>query len=157
MLDPSFADRLDAALAGDDASRLRRYPRAPAGRQPVHTVYVPADGFGPDTAGEWGAAALGALDEHGPLPGFDAAIDRLVRDKLAGEPVEDLRIDFEDGYGIRADEDEDQHVRSAAHGVAAAIAAGRAAPLAADVQVHLGAGPGGPLGPAVQGQSGKAS
>jgi hypothetical protein len=39
MLDPSFADRLDAALAGDDASRLRRYPRAPAGRQPVHTVY----------------------------------------------------------------------------------------------------------------------
>ena len=97
MLDPSFADRLDAALAEDDASRLRRYPGAPAGRQPVHTVYVPADRFGPDTAAEWGAAALATLDEHGPLPGFDPAIGRLVRDKLAREPVEDLRIDFEDG------------------------------------------------------------
>src|ERR1022692_4835514 len=124
MLDPSFADRLDAALAEDEALRLRRYPGLPAGRQPVHTVYVPADGFGPDTANEWGAAALGALDEHGPLPGFDAAIGRLVRDKLASEPVEDLRIDFEDGYGTRPDEDEDEDARAAAGGVAAMTAAG---------------------------------
>jgi citrate lyase beta subunit len=129
MLDPSFADRLDAALAEDDALRLRRYPGRPAGRQPVHTVYVPADRFGPDTASEWGAAALGALDEHGPLPGFDAAIGRLVRDKLAREPVEDLRIDFEDGYGTPTDEGEDADARSAAHGVAAAVAAGRAPPF----------------------------
>ncbi|MDX6391830.1 MAG: hypothetical protein QOJ73_2893 [Streptosporangiaceae bacterium] len=126
MLDPSFADRLDAALAEDDASRLRRYPGAPAGRQPVHTVYVPAGTFGPDTAAEWGAAALAALDEHGPLPGFDPAIGRLVRDKLAREPVEDLRIDFEDGYGIRPDEDEDTNVRSAAGSVAAMTAVGTA-------------------------------
>jgi hypothetical protein len=60
MLDPSFADRLDAALAEDDALRLRRYPGRPAGRQPVHTVYVPADSFGPDTASEWGAHGLTA-------------------------------------------------------------------------------------------------
>jgi hypothetical protein len=129
MLDPSFSDRLDAALAEDDAARLRRYPGAPAGRPPVHTVYVPADQFGPDTAGEWGAAALAALDEHGPIPGFGAAIDRLVRDKLAAEPIEDLRIDFEDGYGTRPDDEEDEDARSAARGVAAAVAAGRAPPL----------------------------
>src|ERR1700681_4089685 len=121
MLDPSFADRLDAALAEDDALRLRRYPGTPAGRQPVHTVYVPADRFAPGTAGEWGAAALDVLDEHGPLPGFDAAIGRLVRDKLASEPVEDLRIDFEDGYGTPTDEDEDADARSTARGVAAAV------------------------------------
>jgi hypothetical protein len=60
MLDPSFADRLDAALAEDDALRLRRYPGRPSGRQPVHTVYVPADSFGPDTASEWGAHGLTA-------------------------------------------------------------------------------------------------
>jgi citrate lyase beta subunit len=129
MLDPSFADRLDAALAEDDALRLRRYPGTPAGRQPVHTVYVPADRFAPGTAGEWGAAALDVLDEHGPLPGFDAAIGRLVRDKLASEPVEDLRIDFEDGYGTPTDEDEDADARSTARGVAAAVAAGRAPPF----------------------------
>jgi citrate lyase beta subunit len=129
MLDPSFADRLDAALAEDDALRLRRYPGAPAGRQPVHTVYVPAGTFGPDTAADWGVAALAALDEHGPLPGFDPAIGRLVRDKLASEPVEDLRIDFEDGYGTPTDEDEDADARSAARGVAAAVAAGRAPPF----------------------------
>lgn len=30
-------------------------------------------------------------------------------EKLKSEPVEDFRIDFEDGYGIRADEEEDFH------------------------------------------------
>jgi citrate lyase beta subunit len=123
MLDPAFLDRLDAALAEDDAARMKLYPGAAGGRPPVHTVYVPADRFGAGTAAEWGAAALAALDEHGPLPGFDPAIDRLVRDKLAREPVEDLRIDFEDGYGIRAAEDE--HARAAARAVAAAGSAAR--------------------------------
>jgi hypothetical protein len=82
-----------------------------AGRQPVHTVYVPADRFGAATVREWGAAAIHALDEHGPLPGFDEV---LVRAKLAREPIEDLRIDFEDGYGIRPDDAEDAHARAAA-------------------------------------------
>jgi hypothetical protein len=42
-------------------------------------------------------------------------VDR-VRAKLRREPVEDLRIDFEDGYGTRSDEDEDGDVRRAAAG-----------------------------------------
>ena len=29
--------------------------------------------------------------------------------KLSREPVEDLRIDFEDGYGVRPDDEEDGH------------------------------------------------
>src|SRR5450432_3153245 len=97
-LDPSFVDRLDAALAADDTLRRQSYPGARAGRQPVHTAYVPADQFRASTTAEWGADALAVLDEHGPLPGFDPAIHQLVRAKLASEPVEDLRIDFEDGY-----------------------------------------------------------
>jgi citrate lyase beta subunit len=36
-----------------------------------------------------------------------------VRAKLAAEPVEDLRIDFEDGYGVRDDETEDAAVHAA--------------------------------------------
>jgi citrate lyase beta subunit len=47
-------------------------------------------------------------------------IYRRVREKLAREPVEDFRIDFEDGYGNRPDAEEDAHAASAASEVAAA-------------------------------------
>jgi citrate lyase beta subunit len=109
-----LAARVEQLLAGDDAERARRYPGPAAGRQPVHTAYVPADRFSAGTPRQWGEAALRALAEHGPLPGFDSAEHDAVRAKLAREPVEDLRIDFEDGYGIRPDEVEDAAARSAA-------------------------------------------
>ena len=48
--------------------------------------------------------ALGIMD-HPRL----ATIDTRVREKLAREPVEDFRIDFEDGYGNRPDAEEDHH------------------------------------------------
>ncbi|MQS07875.1 DUF6986 family protein, partial [Streptomyces alkaliphilus] len=38
---------IDIELAG-------RHPGDPTGRQPVHTVYVPADAVPEDPAGEWG-------------------------------------------------------------------------------------------------------
>ena len=41
-------------------------------------------------------------------------IYRRVIEKLEREPVEDFRIDFEDGYGNRPDEEEDGHAVSAA-------------------------------------------
>ncbi len=41
-------------------------------------------------------------------------IFRRTREKLRSHPVEDFRIDFEDGYGFRTDEEEDEHARSAA-------------------------------------------
>ena len=41
-------------------------------------------------------------------------IYRRVIEKLQREPVEDFRIDFEDGYGNRPDEEEDGHAVSAA-------------------------------------------
>jgi citrate lyase beta subunit len=113
-----FAE-IDARLAPVDEVLARRFPGDPGGRQPVHTVYVPADRFGPDTVAEWGVAARRALDEHPPLPFAEALADR-VRAKLALEPIEDLRVDFEDGYGVRDDEVEDADARAAA----AALAAG---------------------------------
>jgi citrate lyase beta subunit len=45
-------------------------------------------------------------------------IYRRVTEKLRREPVEDFRIDFEDGYGNRPDEEEDGHAVSAAAEVA---------------------------------------
>jgi citrate lyase beta subunit len=39
-------------------------------------------------------------------------------EKLKREPIEDFRIDFEDGYGIRSDEEEDNHAISASNELA---------------------------------------
>ncbi|WP_425568240.1 DUF6986 family protein [Nonomuraea rubra] len=44
--------------------------------------------------------------------------------KLSTEPVEDLRVDFEDGYGVRPGSVEDGHVTQAVEAVAAMHAAG---------------------------------
>ena len=51
-------------------------------------------------------------------------IYRRVREKLQREPVEDFRIDFEDGYGNRPDEEEDGHAVVAADEVSAGMNTG---------------------------------
>ncbi|MEU9482883.1 aldolase/citrate lyase family protein [Streptomyces decoyicus] len=130
---------IGAALAQVDADLARRYPGDPGTRQPVHTVYVPGDVFAADTVRSWGDQALAALDEHAPDAAALAAVlgipDTLaadvhdrVRAKLTREPVEDLRIDFEDGYGPRPDAEEDEAAARAAALVAAAYEKGTAAP-----------------------------
>jgi citrate lyase beta subunit len=101
---------LDRRLAAHDTFLATRYPGERAGRQPVHTVYIPADriaGFR-----DWGAQALAALAGSPPLP-FPAALADRVRAKLTTEPIEDLRVDFEDGYGVRDDDQEDAAVKAA--------------------------------------------
>jgi citrate lyase beta subunit len=123
---------LDRRLTPGDALRLARYPGEWPERQPVHTCYVPADAVVPGLAGEWGAAALEALDEHGlPDLGLDPALLEQVlprvRFKLATEPVEDLRVDAEDGYR-RGPDHEDDDVLAAAATLAADVAAGVAPP-----------------------------
>ncbi|MGY1741511.1 MULTISPECIES: DUF6986 family protein [unclassified Blastococcus] len=123
---------LDRRLTPTDALRLARYPGDWPERQPVHTCYVPADAVVPGLAGEWGTAALAALDEHGlPDLGLDPALLEQVlprvQSKLATEPVEDLRVDAEDGYRGAADA-EDGDVQAAAAAVAADRAAGVAPP-----------------------------
>ncbi|MFJ4600638.1 DUF6986 family protein [Streptomyces griseoluteus] len=116
---------VDGLLAPVDAELALRYPGDPGTRQPVHTVYVPGDVFGAGTVREWGDRALAALDEHAPDAGSFAAVLGLdgelagpvyerVRAKLEREPVEDLRVDFEDGYGHRPDAEEDEDAARAA-------------------------------------------
>ncbi|MET8155211.1 aldolase [Sphaerisporangium sp. NPDC005289] len=123
---------VDAALA----EQARRYPATGASWQPVHTVYVPADRIVAETVQAWGEEALSLLERHLPggaaLPALfgpaaaetaDDVRGRVAR-KLAREPVEDLRIDFEDGYGTRPAAEEDEHAVRAAEAVAAMHAAG---------------------------------
>jgi citrate lyase beta subunit len=130
MLDPELVDALDARLLSDDEARERAYPGARPGRQPVHTCYVPADVFEPGTPGAWGRAAVAALDAHGPLPGRpDPDLERAVRDKLATEPVEDVRIDLEDGFGRRPDDEEDAAAVSGATALRTLVAEGGAPPF----------------------------
>lgn len=52
-----------------------------------------------------------------------------VVEKLRREPVEDFRIDFEDGYGNRPDAEEDGHAEAAAKEVAAGMKAGTLPPF----------------------------
>ena len=56
-------------------------------------------------------------------------IHARVQEKLSREPVEDFRIDFEDGYGNRPDQEEDGHAESAAIEVARGLADGTLPPF----------------------------
>ena len=53
---------------------------------------------------------------------FSYTVYQRVLEKLSREAVEDFRIDFEDGYGNRPDEEEDGHAVSAAEEVAKGMA-----------------------------------
>src|SRR5205085_10893005 len=52
-----------------------------------------------------------------------------LREKLEREPVEDFRIDFEDGYGNRPDAEEDGHARAVAESLATGMAEGTLPPF----------------------------
>lgn len=132
----AVSEEISASLAPVDAELERRYPGDPGSRQPVHTVYVPGDAFAADTLRTWGDQALALLDEHAPDAASFAAVlglsDELaepvharVRAKLEREPIEDLRVDFEDGYHGR---DEDEDAARAARLIAEAYENGTAAP-----------------------------
>jgi citrate lyase beta subunit len=133
------------ALARANAGVARRFSGEPEARQPVHTVYGGAHLFSRDTAQKLGAAALRTLGEHAPdapalaralelPPELAARIHPRVVDKLTREPVEDFRIDFEDGFGSRPDDEEDRWAREAAKEVAAGMAA-RTLPPAIGIRI----------------------
>jgi citrate lyase beta subunit len=133
-----------AALARTNASVAVAYPGETTDRQPVHTVYGGAHLFKADSVGKIGAVALSMLDEYVPdgralagimsdehannLP-LATTIRARVVEKLQREPVEDFRIDFEDGYGVRPDAEEDGHAQSAAEDVATGLKQGTLPPF----------------------------
>ena len=127
-------------LQSSHATFAARYPGESGRRQPVHTVYGGAHLFKSDTAGRLGGLAIRAFETYAPdatafaatleLPGALAAtIYERVSEKLRREPVEDFRIDFEDGYGTRPDAEEDGHAVSVAQEVAKGLAAGTLPPF----------------------------
>ena len=138
-LTPEAIASATAGLAAENAAFSHRYPGETPRRQPVHTVYGGAQVFRSDTAPRLGALAQRSLEEYAPEPGefgralglpgeLAARIHDRVAKKLAREPVEDFRIDFEDGYGNRPDAEEDGHAESAALELANGLAAGTLPP-----------------------------
>jgi citrate lyase beta subunit len=144
--------RMDTTLSSDALhpfhERLARanladailYPGMRAGRQPVHTCYGGAHLFTSDTPAKLGALARQSLTEYAPDastlatvfeldPDVARAVYPALVEKLAREPIEDYRIDFEDGYGTRSDAEEDGHAEAAARAVAAALGAGTMPPF----------------------------
>ncbi|MGZ7079421.1 MAG: DUF6986 family protein [Thermoanaerobaculia bacterium] len=119
---------------------MKRFPGAAGERQPVHTVYGGAHLFKFDTTKKLGEVALRFVKEYGrDARTFASAIGikkklaprvwERVLEKLHREPVEDFRIDFEDGYGNRSDDEEDGHAEAAAREVARGIREGTLPPF----------------------------
>jgi citrate lyase beta subunit len=132
----TIAARLKAA----NARTADQYPGESGARQPVHTVYGGAHLFRADSARKLGDLALTALSEYAAdadtfagVLGIDEGLAKpvflRVLDKLQREPVEDFRIDFEDGYGNRPDDEEDGHAEAAASEVAKGLAGGTLPPF----------------------------
>jgi citrate lyase beta subunit len=104
-------------------------------QQPIHTVYGGAHLFKSTTCAKLGALAERAFAEHAPDPsaltrifGIPAALAEMVHGRVAGKlrgglVVEDFRIDFEDGFGVRSDAEEDAAADNAAREVTAAVEA----------------------------------
>jgi len=130
-----------AGRLGRASQRIaREFPGEGPERQPVHTMYGGAQLFSSGTPARLGELALEFAEQWAQAPsdfveilGLDTALAERVHpavtEKLGREPVEDFRIDFEDGYGNRPDEEEDAHAVSTAGEVAAGMEAGTLSPF----------------------------
>ncbi|MEO7368686.1 MAG: phosphoenolpyruvate kinase, partial [Gemmatimonadaceae bacterium] len=139
--DPTYLAEVQEALRDANLAFAESHQGEGPGRQPVHTVYGGAQLFAADSVPKLGTFALRAMNQYMPdaqtlgralgiahHPAL-STIDKRVRDKLAREPIEDFRIDFEDGYGNRPDSEEDHHAGMVAEEVTKGMAAKTLSPF----------------------------
>ena len=118
--------RLEKANRATEAQSAKLSPHHPHAH-PVHVMYGGAHLFSENTFSKicqmaQDAMKFAATDGKSlrALVGADWTDDfagnlfTRVTKKLADEALEDYRIDFEDGYGVRPDEEEDAHAKSTA-------------------------------------------
>jgi hypothetical protein len=125
-----MAERIRGTLQQPKGLRMN-----PSHHKPVHVVYGGADRFDAHISSKFGRLALGLLDsvasdeeefrklfntERVHKDSIPAGVFSSVKNRLSNRPIEDFRIDFEDGYGFRTDEEED----SCSSTVAAELAKG---------------------------------
>lgn len=110
-------------------------------QQPVHVLYGGAHMFNALTVEKLSRLALESFDEfiadganlmrilgESWTTEFANDIYTRVRRKLTTRAIEDYRIDFEDGYGVRTDDEEDLHARESALALVKAIQSDAASP-----------------------------
>jgi citrate lyase beta subunit len=125
------------ALGRANRAFMKLYPGDRAARQPVHTVYGGAQLYKAETTRRLGELALRSIESYARdpdelargcglklAPAIAEKVYTRVRAKLEQEPVEDFRVDFEDGFGARSDEEEDATAVAAAKEVARGLAQG---------------------------------
>lgn len=135
LLDPARLAEIERQVAAANQRFTTLYPGDPPERRPVHSVYGGAHLFKAGGQHRLGQIALASLDAYAPdpltfaealaLPGdarLAQTIYERVRAKLHSEPVEDQRADFEDGYGYRADAEEDAHATAVGEQLALGLA-----------------------------------
>ena len=134
-LNQNQLEPLLSLLASSNNEFNARFPGVKIQRQPVHTVYGGANLFKTGTTEKLSKLAQShfatyatdhkVMAEMLGLPAADIVGDDSshsitqrvfdrVKSKLETEAVEDHRVDFEDGYGSRAGDEEDGHAVSAA-------------------------------------------
>lgn len=139
-LKPASLESWSTRLQAVSARIARDFPGEGPERQPVHTVYGGAQLFSSTTteklgelaidfAGQWVSEPSDLVSILGLDPALAERVHPAVMAKLEQEPVEDFRIDFEDGYGHRPDEEEDAHAASTAREVAIGMDAGSLSPF----------------------------
>jgi citrate lyase beta subunit len=145
----TFEDAVTEARALGEANRRVNvlYPGDRPARQPVHTVYGGAQLFRAETVTRLGEGARRAMAGYARdaadfaqavglslPPGAQGewlatTVYERVKQKLEREPVEDFRIDFEDGFGARPDAEEDATAVRAAQETARAMKEGLLPPF----------------------------
>ncbi len=117
----------------------KTHPGESGKRQPVHVVYGGANLFKADTCPKLAGIARKSWMQYCPdgaalsrVTGISedlaTAVHGRISEKLEREAIEDYRVDFEDGYGIRPEAEEDAHCDAAALQMAQALAAGQLPP-----------------------------
>ncbi len=140
-LDGHTVEALLAPVGPGDDEAAAGWPGTPTTRQPVQVLYVPADRVHAGLVTDLGREARRLLATHAPDAATfaeamgigDETLAARVRDRVAAklerEPVEDLRIDVEDGYLGRDAGTEAREVTAAARAVAAMVRDGSRPPF----------------------------
>jgi citrate lyase beta subunit len=146
LLPPDFVARLEKLLHSAGRNFSRPSIGFCARRSPIQVFYVGAHLFSAGTVQKVASTALQTLERFAPDAStfaalaigksvfqdqegesdlsFDPSTYERMRKKLQCEPIEDLRIDFEDGYGERPNDEEDADAIRAAREISAAMAGG---------------------------------
>ena len=141
VIETNTLEDIFAKLATANRIFSKHYPGDNEEQQPTHTLYGGAQLYKATSTRKIGELALTAFNKYAPdaqsfaqtleLPG-DLKLWQQIHSRVAARlkkcAVEDFRIDFEDGYGNRPDQEEDETAAFCAKQYALALQQGIAPP-----------------------------